>query len=58
MEIIKCLEKSNVIKDFKVLVLEFFEGGLQKIAYSLDLNLLVEVKVLTTEINYCSFLQA
>ena len=27
MEIIKCLEKSKAVKDFKVLVLEFFEGG-------------------------------
>ncbi len=27
MEIIKCLEKSNIVKDFKVPVLEFFEGG-------------------------------
>ncbi|MGR3219791.1 MAG: toxin-antitoxin system TumE family protein [Candidatus Anammoxibacter sp.] len=27
MEIIACLENSNVVKDFKVLVLEFFKGG-------------------------------
>ncbi|MGR3318483.1 MAG: hypothetical protein ACUZ8O_08380 [Candidatus Anammoxibacter sp.] len=27
MEIIKCLEKSNIVKELEVLVLEFFEGG-------------------------------
>lgn len=27
MEIIKCLEKSSAVKDFNILVLEFFEGG-------------------------------
>jgi hypothetical protein len=27
LEIIKCLEKSSAVKDFKVLVLEYFEGG-------------------------------
>ncbi len=27
MEIIKCLEKSNIVKDFTVPVLEFFEDG-------------------------------
>ncbi len=27
LEIIKCLEKSSAVRDFKVLVLEYFEGG-------------------------------
>ncbi|MCR4289796.1 MAG: DUF6516 family protein [Candidatus Scalindua sp.] len=27
MEIIKCLEKSSAVKNFNVLVLEYFEGG-------------------------------
>ena len=27
MEIIKCLDKSKAVKDFNVLVLEYFEGG-------------------------------
>lgn len=26
LEIIKCLEKSNIVKDFEVLTFEFFEG--------------------------------
>ena len=39
MEIIKCLEKSNVVKDFKVSVLEFFEGGFYiKIKVTLNNN--------------------
>jgi hypothetical protein len=27
LEIIKCLEKSNIVKDYNVPILEFFEGG-------------------------------